>query len=171
MEGLFFDDKGRMNDFWGPFWDKLDLQQFVPLAAAIFLGGLIGTEREIHKKPAGLRTNTLICLGAALLTMIARNMAEGDSSTRIIQGIITGVGFIGAGAIMRDQANIYGVTTAATIWIVTVIGIACGYELYRLAVFTAVLSLLILLGLGPLDRKIQKHSENGKTSPVKGVSE
>ena len=148
-----------MNEFWFSFWEKLDLQQFVPLAAAIFLGGLIGLEREIHHKPAGLRTNTLICLGAALLTMIARSTAAGDNSTRIIQGIITGVGFIGAGAIMRDQANIYGVTTAATIWIVTVIGIACGYELYRMAIFTAVLSLLVLLGLGPLDRKIRKDED------------
>ncbi len=145
-----------------PLIDKMNLQQFTPLAVAILLGGLIGIEREIHKKPAGLRTNALICLGAALLTMIARTTAGGeDGSTRIIQGIITGVGFIGAGAIMRDQANIYGVTTAATIWIVTVIGIACGYELYRLAVFTTILSLLILFGLGQLDRKIQKHVDNG----------
>ena len=148
-----------MDHLLGFLTGKFNLQEFTPLAVAILLGGLIGIEREIHRKPAGLRTNTLICLGAALLTMIAQHVAQEDSYTRIIQGIVTGVGFIGAGAIMRDQANIYGVTTAATIWIVTVIGIACGFEFYRLAVFTAVLSLLILWGLGPLDRKIR--SENG----------
>ena len=142
----------------------IELESLVPLFAAVILGALIGVEREIHKKPAGLRTNILICLGAATFMMIAnRILASPDAISRMTAGIVTGVGFIGGAVVLRDRANIYGVTTAATIWVVTSIGIACGMRLYDVAVAVTLLSLLILIVLNPLDRKIHKpptHAEN-----------
>lgn len=142
----------------------IELESLVPLVAAVILGALIGVEREIHKKPAGLRTNILICLGAATFMMIAnRILASPDAISRMTAGIVTGVGFIGGAVVLRDRANIYGVTTAATIWVVTSIGIACGMRLYDVAVAVTLLSLLILIVLNPLDRKIHKpptHAEN-----------
>jgi putative Mg2+ transporter-C (MgtC) family protein len=137
-----------------------DLRSIVPLAASVVLGALIGIEREIHRKPAGLRTNILICLGAATFMMIAsRVLANPDAISRMTAGIITGVGFIGGAVVLRDRANVYGVTTAATIWVVTSIGIACGMRLYDIAVAVTLFSLLILTLLNPLDRRIHKPSK------------
>jgi putative Mg2+ transporter-C (MgtC) family protein len=138
----------------------IDFRAFVPLVFAMGLGALIGIEREIHGKPAGLRTNILICIGAATFMMIAHRMlASPDAISRMTAGIVTGVGFIGGAVVLRDRANIYGVTTAATIWVVTSIGIACGMQLYDIAVAVTLLSLLILVVLNPLDRKIHKPSK------------
>lgn len=138
----------------------IDFQSIVPLATAVVLGALIGLEREIHRKPAGLRTNILICLGAATFMMIAsRVLVSPDATSRMTAGIITGVGFIGGAVVLRDRANIYGVTTAATIWVVTSIGIACGMRLYDIAGAVTLFSLLVLTLLNPLDRRIHKPSK------------
>lgn len=138
----------------------IDFRSFIPLAFAMGLGAIIGIEREIHGKPAGLRTNILICMGAATFMMIANRMlASPDAISRMTAGIVTGVGFIGGAVVLRDRTNVYGVTTAATIWVVTSIGIACGMQLYDIAVAVTLLSLLILVVLNPLDRKIHKPSK------------
>ncbi|MHC4232730.1 MAG: MgtC/SapB family protein [Planctomycetota bacterium] len=140
--------------------DYIDFRSFIPLAFAMGLGAIIGIEREIHGKPAGLRTNILICMGAATFMMIANRMlASPDAISRMTAGIVTGVGFIGGAVVLRDRTNVYGVTTAATIWVVTSIGIACGMQLYDIAVAVTLLSLLILVVLNPLDRKIHKPSK------------
>ena len=137
--------------------DKIDFHTFIPLILAVGLGGLIGIEREVHRKPAGLRTNILICMGAATFMLIAEKMTSDPTSiARLTAGIVTGVGFIGGGAVLRDRNNVYGVTTAATIWVVTSIGIACGMRLYEIAVAVTLLSLLVLAALSPLDKKIHK---------------
>lgn len=144
--------------------EQIDFGSLLPLVIAAGLGAVIGIERELHNKPAGLRTNILICLGAATFMVMGRKMGlASDAISRITAGIVTGVGFIGGGAVLRDRTNIYGVTTAATIWLVTSIGIACGLELYDIAVTVAVLSLVVLVVLGPLDRRIhrpQKESDD-----------
>lgn len=138
----------------------IDFRSLIPLAFAMGLGAIIGIEREIHGKPAGLRTNILICMGAATFMMIANRMlASPDAISRMTAGIVTGVGFIGGAVVLRDRTNVYGVTTAATIWVVTSIGIACGMQLYDIAVAVTLLSLLILVVLNPLDRKIHKPSK------------
>jgi len=147
-------DKKGMSSYWIN-WVEGNL---APLAAAIVLGGLIGLERQIHKKPAGLRTNMTICLAAAVFTMLSGNLG-GDGESRVIQGIITGVGFLGAGALIHTQGNIYGLTTAATIWLVTAVGIACGMGRYETAALTAVLTLIILWGLSPLDKRLKKTEQ------------
>ncbi|HOK66954.1 MAG TPA: MgtC/SapB family protein [Anaerohalosphaeraceae bacterium] len=145
--------------------DFLDWSSLVPLGMSILLGGLIGLEREIHRKPAGLRTNILICLAAALFTHLALSLSEEslDTASRILQGVITGVGFIGAGAVIRGTHEIHGITTAATIWLVTGIGIACGFALYEAAVIVTLVALAVLWGLSPLDRRIRQNvaEENG----------
>lgn len=142
------------------FWKMVGWSQMIPLVAAIVMGGLIGLEREFHLKSAGLRTNILICLGAAMLTRIAVQIDPTlQTSTRIIQGIITGVGFIGAGVLIHQGTSIHGLTTAATIWLVTAIGIACGTEKYQIAILSTIVTLVILIGLNPLDQKIDKRAE------------
>lgn len=148
-----YDDNGGMETLF----EQIDFHAFVPLVAAVVLGGLIGLEREIHQKPAGLRTNILICMGSATLILIANRMSAGpDTIARMSAGIVAGIGFIGGGAVLRDHANVYGITTAATIWVVTSIGIACGMMLYDIAVAVTLLSLLVLTVLNPLDKRIHK---------------
>ena len=126
---------------------------------AIFLGAVIGLEREISGKAAGLRTNVLICLGAAVFTIISKQMVTGTNGSvaRIAAQIVTGVGFLGAGAIIQDRGGVHGLTTAATIWLVASIGMACGAGFYRLAVVTALIAILVLLGLGKLARLLERH--------------
>ena len=119
------------------------------LAAA--LGGIVGLEREIRRKPAGLRTNMFICMGSALFTLLSEEIAErfGDPShTRIVSNLIPGIGFIGAGAIIRERGTVVGLTTAATIFVVASIGMAVGAGLIATAVFSAAVVLVTLVLLG-----------------------
>jgi putative Mg2+ transporter-C (MgtC) family protein len=132
---------------------------------AVVFGAVIGIEREFHGKAAGLRTNILICLGAAVFTIISERMTAGteDSITRIAAQIVTGVGFLGAGAIIQDRGGVHGLTTAATIWLVASIGMACGARLYQLAVITTLLAIIVLIGLAKLARPLeQRHLEKSK---------
>jgi len=125
---------------------------------AVIFGAAIGLEREINGKAAGLRTNILICLGAAVFTIISKEMG-GISITRISAQIVTGVGFIGAGAIIQDRGGVYGLTTAATIWLVASIGTACGAELYTLAVITTLIAVLVLIGLGSVEKPVRNYAK------------
>jgi putative Mg2+ transporter-C (MgtC) family protein len=130
---------------------------------AVACGIAVGLERELKHKPAGLRTNVLICLGAAVFTIISRRMAGGqDSITRIAAQVVTGVGFLGAGAVIQDRGGIYGLTTAATIWLVASIGMACGAQLYYLAIITTVLAIVVLLGLARLEKRFKPVRTNQK---------
>jgi len=141
--------------------DFLDFQiLFRPFLAAI-LGAIIGLEREVKGKEAGLRTYSLVCLGACVFTILSfyslRSLAgetgvELDPS-RIIQAVAVGIGFIGAGAILHQKTFVKGLTTAAGLWVVAAIGVAVGMGLYLLASFSTLLSLLILAGLGALEEK------------------
>jgi putative Mg2+ transporter-C (MgtC) family protein len=128
---------------------------------AVVCGAVIGIERQFKHKPAGLRTNIMICLGAAVFTLISEKMSLGtqDSVTRIAAQIVTGVGFLGAGAVIQDRGGIHGLTTAATIWLVASIGMACGARLYYLALITTVLALGVLIGLGHVDKYFDRHDE------------
>ena len=121
------------------------------LAAA--LGGAIGLEREMKRRPAGLRTNMFICFGAALFTVLSAELAgefTGDH-TRIAAQIIPGIGFIGAGSILHAKNGVSGLTTAATIFVVASIGMAAGAGLYSLSIFATSIILLALLMLGWLE--------------------
>ncbi len=127
--------------------------ELLAMVLAVIFGAAIGWERQVHGKAAGLRTNILICLGAALFTILSRSMAgPHDSLTRITAQIVSGVGFLGAGAIIQDRGGIHGLTTAATIWLVASIGAACGAERSDLAAVTTLITLIVLLGLRPIER-------------------
>ena len=116
------------------------------LLLATALGGVIGLQRELSGKEAGLRTNMLICLGAALLTVLSIYAFPGSDPSRLAAGIATGIGFIGAGVILhRTGGAVVGLTTAATIWAVAAIGIAAGTGKYVISIVATVLVLVILL--------------------------
>jgi putative Mg2+ transporter-C (MgtC) family protein len=136
---------------------------------AIAFGGVIGLERQTSGKPAGLRTNVLICFGAAIFTIVSEKMAAGqsDSITRIAAQIVTGVGFIGAGAIIRDRAGVHGLTTAATIWLVASIGMACGAGLYLLALVSTILAVGVLFGFKIFEKFVTNRNE--PSSPLGNV--
>ena len=135
---------------------RLDL--LAALAMAVALGGVIGLERELKGKPAGLRTNILICLGATLFTDLSRQLAgAGGDPARIAAQILPGVGFIGAGTILHARGSITGLTSAATIWIVAAIGMALGAHAYVEAFGTAVLVIVVLQGLGFVESLIERR--------------
>jgi putative Mg2+ transporter-C (MgtC) family protein len=130
------------------------------LLLAAVLGGIVGIERELKHRSAGLRTNMFICFGAAMFTVISLELVSAASGerTRIASQIIPGIGFIGAGSILHAQRSISGLTTAATIFVVASIGMASGGGLYGLAVFATVLLLLCLQLLGGLERRYSLKS-------------
>ena len=136
----------------------------VAIVLAVVFGAAIGLEREISGKAAGLRTNVLICLGAAVFTIISRQMAgETGSLTRIAAQIVTGVGFLGAGAIIVDRGGVHGLTTAATIWLVASIGMACGAGFYALAAIATLLAIAVLAGLGQLEKPLEHYARKHKS--------
>ena len=136
------------------------------LAAAVAAGALIGLDRELRHKPAGLRTLALVALGSAVFILETIDSTPGvytDATSRVIQGIVTGVGFLGAGSIMRGAGEepVRGLTTAASIWLAAAIGIACGLANWPLVVGGSALGLLVLL-ITPVERVIHNRR---KTDP------
>jgi putative Mg2+ transporter-C (MgtC) family protein len=126
------------------------------LAAA--LSGILGLEREYHQKPAGLRTNMLIGIGSALFTILSLSFGQGSLGTtdRLAAQIVTGIGFLGAGAILRSSHSVHGLTTAATIWVNAAIGMAVGVGMTGVAVGTTAVTLLVLAALTPLESFFQR---------------
>ncbi len=148
--------------------DELEIAKRLLLAALI--GGVLGFERELRQKSAGLRTNILIAVGAAVFTVLSVEMAAGFNAdpARIAAQIITGVGFLGAGAIMRtDRGAIHGLTTAATVWVNASLGMAAGAGRYRLAMIGALITALVLFGLPPFERRIERSlwDKRGPAAP------
>ena len=138
---------------------ELSLQTIiVRLVIATVLSGLIGMEREVRHKPAGVRTNALIGLGAATMALcgisIALQWPQTTDPSRLASIVIQGVGFLGAGAIIQASGSVRGLTTAATMWAVAGIGIAAGLGFYGVAFATTVLVLVMLIIFGPLDAKL-----------------
>jgi putative Mg2+ transporter-C (MgtC) family protein len=142
-----------------------DLELTQRLLLAALLGGLLGLEREWRNKDAGLRTNILITMGSALFTLMSIELtdaANGDPS-RVAAQIVTGIGFLGAGAIMRTNGGVQGLTTAATIWVNAAIGVAVGGGEYHIAVLATVITLAVLLVLQPIEKYIDyRHTLRSK---------
>lgn len=137
-----------------------DIQMMSRLSLSVILGGLIGLERQLHRRTAGLRTHILVCLGSCLIMLtslyvfdIYKNAVPLDPA-RIAAGVITGIGFLGAGAIIRDREGIKGLTTAASLWVVAGIGLAVGCGFYSAGIFSAVLALVVLFFLRYVERII-----------------
>jgi putative Mg2+ transporter-C (MgtC) family protein len=137
---------------------RLDL--LAKLALSVILGGAIGMEREVSGKPAGLRTNILICLGSTLLMDLSMNVGVLDGGPRvgdpgrIAAQIVTGIGFLGAGTILQSRGAVIGLTTAATIWVVAAIGMIVGAGQYLEAVGSTALVVVVLTALQRVERRI-----------------
>lgn len=139
----------------------IDIQSICQLFLSVFLGAIIGVEREFKRKGAGLQTHSLVALGSCFFTMISFKMVEIFSQNsgvafdpiRVIQAVAIGIGFIGAGVIFRQPSGVVGLTTSAGLWISAAIGIAVGVKMYYLAIFATFLSLLVLFGFGLLEQK------------------
>ncbi len=136
-----------------------DIELGQRLLLAVLLGGLLGFEREVRQKSAGLRTNNLIAVGSALFTIMSYELAQGPGSDpgRIAAQIVTGVGFLGAGAIMRTGSGVQGLTTAATVWVNAAVGMAAGGGEYRLASIATAVTLIVLLLLQPVEGLIDRR--------------
>lgn len=155
-----------MEDFLGqlPAWiEAFRFPVLGRLALATALGALVGLERELAGKPAGLRTNILICVGATLLTEASLGIANASFAThelvrsdpgRIAAQIVSGIGFIGAGTILVARGNVLGLTTAATLWVVAAIGITVGIGAYVEAIGAAVLVFFVLFLIGKIEERV-----------------
>jgi len=148
------------------------LQLMLQVGLATLLGGAIGLERELGGKPAGLRTNILICIGSvlythlslAMLNAIAGSGGTGTDPTRVAGQIVTGVGFIGAGTILHARGAVVGLTSAATIWVVAAIGVALGSGYYLEGIATTLVVLVVLAGLGRVEKLVELHSMRSKVT-------
>ena len=141
---------------WPTFWDDL-----ARIGAAALLGGAIGLEREWHGHWAGLRTHIMVAIGAAIF-VIGGTTAHGqgiDGPSRVIQGVASGIGFLGAGTILKlsDKMQIKGLTTASSIWLAAALGIAAGLAEYALATASAAISLFVLGVLGPIEKFLERR--------------
>jgi putative Mg2+ transporter-C (MgtC) family protein len=143
------------------------------LLVAAVLGAALGWEREVRQKAAGLRTHMLVTLGAAVFTVLAleavdtlaaRYPASNLDPTRVIEGIVGGIGFLGAGAIIRSKGGVRGLTTAASVWICGAIGAASGFGAYGLAVLGAAFALVTIAGLGVLERRLEPRKRKDRTA-------
>jgi len=131
---------------------------FLRLLLAAALGGAIGLEREYRHKPAGLRTNMLIALGSALFSVMSIDLgAAAGSPDRIAAQVVTGIGFLGAGAILRSGENVHGLTTAATIWVNAAVGMAAGLGAYAVASVAAAITLVVLAFLPVMERLFERR--------------
>jgi len=132
----------------------------IRLIVAALLGGIIGLERQLRHKPAGLRTNLFICFGSAMFTVLSDQLAGslGGDHTRVAAQIIPGIGFIGAGSILHARGSVVGLTTAATLFVVASVGMAAGGGLYLTAIFATGVILIALALLGRLERRFALKS-------------
>ena len=136
------------------------------LLLAAVLGGALGFERELRQKSAGLRTNILVTIGAALFTLMSYELADaaGADPSRIAAQIVTGIGFLGAGAIIRRDGDVHGLTTAATIWVNAAVGVAVGGGEYHLAFIATGVTLGALFLLQPIEKIIDRRFGSGKNT-------
>ena len=150
----------HLDPFSGPFWTVVGV--------AIFCGVVVGLERQLRGKPAGVRTSILVCLGTAVYMHLGGEISgPGSDHTRVLGQIVTGVGFLGAGVMFSRQGVVTGVTTAAVIWVLAAIGAAIGLERYPAAIALALVVVALLVGLELLESSIkwlargvhQRHEE------------
>ena len=141
---------------------NLLIENVIKIGFAVLIGGIIGAEREFRDKAAGFRTIILITVGSTLFTIFSASMDPGFTRTRVAANIVTGIGFLGAGAIVREHGRIGGLTTAATIWLAAALGTAAGLAEYALAVAAAVISLFVLGVLGPAEKFFERRQAENR---------
>ncbi|HEU4665201.1 MAG TPA: MgtC/SapB family protein [Dokdonella sp.] len=134
----------------------------VRLGLAVVVGGLIGLNRDLHHKPAGVRTHALVSLGTALMVIAilppgGELVERIDALSRVIQGVLTGIGFLGAGVILHDAGRVRGLTTAATVWLTALIGVACGAGQYVAVAIACVFAALAVQFGGGIERAFRRR--------------
>ena len=144
-----------------------DIEIIKRLLLTLFLSGLIGLERQVHKRDAGLRTHILVALGSSLIMLtslyvfdIYKDVVSFDP-VRIAAGVVTGIGFLGAGTIIRSSDGVKGLTTAASLWVVAGIGLAVGVGFNKVAIYTTILVLIVLAVFRHVEGSITKEGKNG----------
>jgi putative Mg2+ transporter-C (MgtC) family protein len=143
------------------------LDIFVRLGAAMLIGGVLGLNRELHHKPTGVRTLGLVGLGSALAVLAVASDPQADIS-RVVQGVITGIGFLGAGVILYrpTEGKVHGLTTAATIWVTASLGILCGLAAWRTVTVAILLTVVLLTVGGSFEKWCQKRfGSDGPSGP------
>jgi putative Mg2+ transporter-C (MgtC) family protein len=147
-----------------PTVDLDSLSIAVRLGAAMVAGAVIGIDRELKNKPAGLRTHSMVSIGAAIVVLatVASSQGSADAVSRAIQGIITGIGFLGAGVIMQyeRERRVEGLTTAASIWVAAGLGVACGAGLVELVGIAMVAAILVLVGGNWIEGALKRRGES-----------
>ena len=153
-----------------------DAQIIIRLTLSVVLCGLVGLERQVHRRNAGLRTHILVGLGSCLIMLtslyifdIYKNEVPLDPA-RIAAGVITGIGFLGAGTIIRDREGVKGLTTAASLWVVAAVGLATGCGFLRPALYATVLALVTLFFLRHIEKTVLGKEENGNHDSYKAVN-
>jgi putative Mg2+ transporter-C (MgtC) family protein len=134
-------------------------QMLLRLVVAVFVGALVGYERERKGKPAGVRTHGMVCLGAALFTVVSLyGFGTASDPTRVAAMVVSGIGFLGAGAILPQRESVHGLTTAASLWVTAAIGLAVGVGMFAMSLVTTIL-VFLLLHFGPRPRRKTPHEE------------
>ena len=135
-----------------PFLDPVNAEFWVRVGTAFFCGGIIGLERQVRGKPAGIRTSVLICLGTCVFVILSSSFSQpGADPTRVLGQVVTGIGFLGAGVILTREGAVLGVTSAATIWMLAAIGAAIGFGWIQAALALAAVTVGILVGVELLE--------------------
>ena len=120
-----------------------EIELILRLLLALGLGSLVGFEREYHDRPAGVRTHILVCMGSAIFMVISMSVPGADPA-RVAAGVVTGIGFLGAGTIFRSKDHVHGLTTAADLWVIAGIGLAIGLGYYLIAITSAIIVFVVL---------------------------
>jgi putative Mg2+ transporter-C (MgtC) family protein len=136
---------------------------FIRLLAATLAGASLGLNRELHAKPTGIRTLGLVGLGSALAVMAGSELGGSGDTSRVMQGIVTGIGFLGAGVIVRPASgmSIHGLTTAACTWLTACLGIVCAVGAWRIVIIGLMLTFAILIWGGPLEKMLRRNIRPG----------
>ena len=152
---------GQSSD-WITYIQPLSWEAFIKIALAALLGAAVGLERVWGNHPAGLRTNMLIAISSCVFTILSIEgfplQGASQDTARVAAQIVTGVGFLGAGALLQAKGHVRGLTTAASIWLVAAIGMAVGTGFYFVAIFTTILSTFLLVMLAPVSRQLERQA-------------
>ena len=133
----------------------LEAEIIIKLVVSAILGGLVGFEREVQRKPAGMRTHSLVCIGSTLFTIISVNLIGAEPS-RIAAGIVTGIGFIGGGMIFKSEDRVRGLTTAAELWVLAAIGVAVGIGFYFASLVATLIVIFILIPMKYIEKEARE---------------
>ncbi len=146
---------------------QAQLEALIPVAVGMILAGVIGLDREWRHRPAGIRTHMLVGMGAALVMSMATGLYDANSAARLAANVITGIGFLGAGVIIRRGDEVHELTTAASLWLVAMIGIVAGARLYVLAAGATALGWIVLTAIRSLTKRQHAlaNQHNGQPTP------